>query len=622
MTSSETISAARQTLDQLRGELLAARTGNGHWTGRLSSSALSTATAISALAVMQKSAGDDDAAGKATRLKLIDKGIASLSGSQNDDGGFGDTDRSCSNIATTYLVLAADSLSRQCGGATIGWAATSAAEDYVQRCDGIDGLKRRYGKDKTFVVPILTNLAIAGRVDWSVVASLPFELAAVPRQFYAAVRMPVVSYAVPALVAIGQVKHHHRPTRALPLRWLRNGLIGPTMSVLADMQPQSGGYLEATPLTSFVLMSLADSGRRDSGVAAKCERFLFDSVRDDGTWPIDTNLATWVTSLSIESLAADPADDQSWNTESLRRWHRSCQYDVVHPFTSSPPGGWGWTDLSGAVPDGDDTPAAVLATKIIGRQSVVNQIQAEAANFVAGDLTVDDRDVADSIAAGQIWLRKLQNRDGGLPTFCRGWGRLPFDRSSVDLTAHAIRSGGIDEHAAIRFLCKKQNRDGSWSPLWFGNQDRDDEDNPIYGTSRVLMAADRLPIKNVLAGVNFLIGAQNEDGGWGGGPSMAAIYGDVAAISSVEETALGLESLALTRRLVAFADGGAADAAELAIIRATRWLVRAVELRWHLRANPIGFYFAKLWYYEELYPLIFATRALGTVLQTSQSNSH
>jgi squalene-hopene/tetraprenyl-beta-curcumene cyclase len=28
-------------------------------------------------------------------------------------------------------------------------------------------------------------------------------------------------------------------------------------------------------------------------------------------------------------------------------------------------------------------------------------------------------------------------------------------------------------------------------------------------------------------------------------------------------------------------------------------------------ATPIGFYFAKLWYFEKLYPIIFAVAALG-----------
>jgi squalene-hopene/tetraprenyl-beta-curcumene cyclase len=31
--------------------------------------------------------------------------------------------------------------------------------------------------------------------------------------------------------------------------------------------------------------------------------------------------------------------------------------------------------------------------------------------------------------------------------------------------------------------------------------------------------------------------------------------------------------------------------------------------------SPIGFYFAKLWYYEKLYPLIFTVSALGQALR-------
>src|SRR4029079_14402375 len=38
------------------------------------------------------------------------------------------------------------------------------------------------------------------------------------------------------------------------------------------------------------------------------------------------------------------------------------------------------------------------------------------------------------------WIRDLQNHDGGWPTFCRGWGHLPFDRSGSDLTAHNLRA--------------------------------------------------------------------------------------------------------------------------------------------------------------------------------------
>jgi hypothetical protein len=41
------------------------------------------------------------------------------------------------------------------------------------------------------------------------------------------------------------------------------------------------------------------------------------------------------------------------------------------------------------------------------------------------------------------------------------------------------------------------------------------------------------------------------------------------------------------------------------------WLVaRAKPEEWSA-PRPIGFYFAKLWYFEKLYPLIFLVSALG-----------
>ena len=69
--------------------------------------------------------------------------------------------------------------------------------------------------------------------------------------------MPVVSYAIPALVAIGQARYFHAPPRNPITRLIRWLSITRSLKVLRRMQPDSGGYLEATPLTSFVVMSLA-----------------------------------------------------------------------------------------------------------------------------------------------------------------------------------------------------------------------------------------------------------------------------------------------------------------------------------------------------------------------------
>ncbi len=302
-----TIVEARLSHQILVDRLRLLQTSEGYWTGGLSNSALSTATAISALAVCLSECRDGRFGLNARTendtpdhwQELIERGTAYLGESQNPDGGFGDTDRSHSNIATTLLTIAAWKLA---GKQQIYASRIRDAEMYVDRNGSWDGLRRRYGKDKTFVVPILSNCALAGMVSWTNVSALPFEAAALPQSWYRFAQMPVVSYAIPALVAIGQARFVHSPPRN-PILWLMRRLaLKRTRHVLRSMQPDSGGYLEATPLTSFVLMNLASIGLVDSDVAIHCRRFIIDSVQADGSWPIDTNLATWVTSLAIHGL--------------------------------------------------------------------------------------------------------------------------------------------------------------------------------------------------------------------------------------------------------------------------------------------------------------------------------
>ena len=48
---------------------------------------------------------------------------------------------------------------------------------------------------------------------------------------------------------------------------------------------------------------------------------------------------------------------RSWiELAELRDWLLEQQYTERHPYTGADPGGWGWTDLPGSVPDADDTP--------------------------------------------------------------------------------------------------------------------------------------------------------------------------------------------------------------------------------------------------------------------------
>ncbi|MCE9610799.1 MAG: squalene--hopene cyclase [Chthoniobacter sp.] len=563
--------------------LLAELTPDGHWAGELSRSALSTATAVVALARFGREADGG----------LIRGGLRWLAENQNADGGWGDTVRSGSNISTTALAWAAFGAAR----ADADFAAVIArAKAWLERARGAMALPAaigaRYGKDRTFSVPILMTLALAGRIGWEHVPPLPFELAALPHQFFGALRLPVVSYALPALIAIGQTIHHHRPTRNPLTHLLRERTRARTLRVLASTQPENGGFLEATPLTSFVTMSLAAMGLDEHRVTQRGAEFLRAAVRADGSWPIDTNLATWVTTLAIEALAAQPGALSPEQRLRLRAWLLGQQFRGEHPYTHAAPGGWAWTNLPGGVPDADDTAGALLALLALG--------------------TVDGETRTAGVA-GVRWLLDLQNRDGGIPTFCRGWGALPFDRSAPDLTAHALRAWSawrpqLDKRTAartrraieraVRFLAQTQRADGSWLPLWFGNEHAPYDENPLYGTAKVVGALrelrDRgieLPAAMTRAGERWLAGAQCADGGWSG------VRGGPA---SVEETALAVAALARTAEVAAVASG-------------TRWLVARVASGGWREPSPIGFYFAKLWYYERLYPQIFTVGALGKI---------
>jgi squalene-hopene/tetraprenyl-beta-curcumene cyclase len=573
--------------------LLIERTPAGHWVGELSTSALSTATAVMALCLVERRGESGTSATGASNATLIANGLRWLAQHQNADGGWGDTVKSFSNISTTMLCRSAFHLT----GIQLEHAETvSRAEAWLGERYGTtpqalaEAIRQRYGKDRTFATPILTTCALAGLVEWCEVPPLPFELAALPQSWFRFVRLHVVSYALPALIAIGQVIEHHHPTRNPVARLARKLTRRRTLRVLEQIQPSSGGYLEAIPLTSFVTLSLAACGFASHPVAQNGIHFLKNAVLPDGSWAIDSNLATWVTTLSINALATAGELDHIDRKDALRDWLLNQQYKERHPFTGAAPGGWAWTDLPGGVPDADDTPGALLALT---------------------NLNVTRHD---SLRDGILWLANLQNRDGGIPTFCRGWGALPFDRSGTDLTAHALRAVArwydlpsskklSPEIVSIEYamewifdsgpgyLARTQRPDGSWLPLWFGNQHASDDENPTYGTARVLAAyrdLGRLNDEPARRGLAWLVKNQNDDGGWGG------CHGTP---SSVEETALAVEVL------LGLEPSAAA--------RGLQWLIQSVEQGGLYDPTPIGFYFAKLWYYEKLYPIIFAVAALG-----------
>jgi squalene-hopene/tetraprenyl-beta-curcumene cyclase len=544
------------------------RSDDGLWRGMLSSSAISTSVSVFALQRIDAVA----------YRPQIDAGIRWLRATMECDGTWGDSVESPSNMTATLLTYVSlhavgqslpesrRYLARQLGG--------DSEEALAQ------GVLRYYGRDLTFSVPILTMCALAGLVSrWNLIPSFPFELATLPQRLFHRLNLPVVSYAIPALIAIGICQMHHKRGLFKPLRCL---FVPKAMRVLLRMQPTDGGFLEAAPLTAFVAMCLAEAGFRSHEVTRRCARFLVATVRPDGSWPIDTNLSGWLTSLAAKVL---PRGEQSPELAALIAGLATTS---VHPFTGAAPGGWGWNDLSGSVPDGDDTSGALVALHHLTHGLRSPQVD-----------------------NGLKWLIGLQNSDGGMPTFCRGWGRLPFDRSTPDITAHAILAMGLwlpalegrqrrdVERSLDRMLTwlrqqSTADEGNGWVPLWFGDQDAPDEKAPVYGTATAIdyLMSSRHPVATKLAQtqMGFIIRCQNEDGGWGG---------DLGVKSKVTYTCRALAALAhfpLEH--------------EKARERGWAYLYERFQAGTLYEREPIGLYFSRLWYSEELYHVLFLLNAL------------
>lgn len=584
--------------------LLQKRNADGYWTGRLSSSALGVAVAITALHFYDAALNTSEIS---SGLNWLDKNI-------NTDGGFGDSPTSQSNVSTSLLCYSAV---KACSTDGRGSRLMLKIGDYL-RSQNIDVNSEQliraildfYKTDRTFSVPILTMCALCGvpgKEAFDSIPQLPFELSLLPRSFYSMLNLSVVSYAIPALIAVGIAIFRFKKRKNPLMQMIREASVKKSLAMLRKIQPESGGYLEAIPLTAFVCLCLIESGYRDLEVVHDGMNFLKRTQREDGSWPIDIDLSTWVTTLAVKSIKNQPEVLNSDDRQKLTNHLLAIQNKQIHPFNGTPPGGWGWTSYSGSVPDGDDTPGTILALLAL------NQENPEV--------------VREAVLAGVGWLRQLQNSDGGFPTFSRGWGKLPFDQSCSDLTGHAILALAKTAHVfgdslsrkqvsaikksfvrSVIYLEKHQDKSGFWLPLWFGNQQTADHTNPVYGTARVTAYLNEtlqtqfgneysVILKRMIdRGCRYLTSAQNQDGSWGGAKDISG---------SIEETALAVTSLV-------------PNGFQEEWISGINWLAEKTKSD-GIVASPIGLYFASLWYDEELYPLTAYLECLSISMEVIDS---
>jgi squalene-hopene/tetraprenyl-beta-curcumene cyclase len=557
-----------EMIDVLRGTLTGKQEPGGIWRGELSSSAISTSVSVFALFMIDKE----------RYAESIQAGVRWLASVMKPDGSWGDTVESKSNLTATLLTYAALFPLNLVSEATKTYLHTQFGGLSDEQL--VKGVVRYYGTDLTFSVPILAMCALTGVItNWKPVPRFPFELSILPQRFFRFLRLPVVSYAIPALIAVGILRH--RKEKRGVFYSLREIFVKKSLQVLEKLQPSNGGFLEAAPLTGFVAICMSGAGYKDHVVTQKAAGFLIASIRRNGAWPIDTDLACWVTALSVKALRENLPEK-----EALLEAVKQHAFTYTHPFTGAKAGGWGWTNLPGAVPDADDTAGSLIALHILQE----GRYCAEAEK-------------------GVKWLLDMQNRDGGIPTFCKGWGRLPFDRSSPDISAHSLMAIELwhkvmpekmqqkcnkSMRRLLQWMRKTQTGEGSWIPLWFGDQDAPGEQAPVYGTAVAIehlsISADPVAVAISAKGIRYLLAVQNDDGGWGGAKDV---------LSKVTFTARALSALVTAHTIPVEA-----------VTRGIDYLYNRFREGTLNGAEPVGLYFARLWYSEELYNITFTLSAL------------
>jgi squalene-hopene/tetraprenyl-beta-curcumene cyclase len=626
----------------VQSALLAERTVGGHWVGELGGSPSATAAAISALVVAHANGPDDLSASDSSPHKganctqllqgdlseLIVEGLHWLAERQNPDGGWSDTERGRSSIAATLLVQSVFRLT--CVPAKYD-GLTDRADEFLESHGGTASLRKRFGRDKSLTAPVLANAALAGLLPWRQLPALPFEMACLPQDWFRRMHLPVASFALPLLVAVGQLKFHHDPPRNPLTRLLRLAARKRSLAALERAQADDGSFQESTPLTAFVVMSLASIGLAEHAIVRHGVEFLLASVRSDASWAMAPNLTVSNTVRAMTVLADRPADDfldygaQRFD-ENCLDWLLECHRNGSASPAGEPTGGWSWTDLHGAPTNTDDTARALLA--LAAWRDRCPHLKQHRLQLAARQ--------------GVEWLLAHQNGDGGWPPLERGWNVSTFDESAADLTAHAVQAlvtwdriwttdravAALDAMQSaiargLRFLEEAQRNDGSFVPLAFGNQHHPEGYNLVYGTAEVLaLCVDlgRLDSDMAQRAARWLLGVQHANGGWGPprtspATSLSNVYRSnssraedaLAGHCSVEETALAL------RALLPFAETNQLYAR--AVQNGLKWLVEAVEQGRLRQPAPIGLRFGKLWYTERLHPLVFAAGALDQAVR-------
>jgi squalene-hopene/tetraprenyl-beta-curcumene cyclase len=365
-----------------------------------------------------------------------------------------------------------------------------------------------------------------------------------------------------------------------PQRWRQRAIDRAEQFVRERVNGEQGlGAIFPAMVNAVMMFDVLGVPRSDPTMA--CARAAIDRllvVREDEAYCQPCFSPVWDTALACHALLEAGGPKASDAAARALAWLRPLQVldqygDWALRRPRLRPGGWAFQYENAYYPDVDDTAVVVMALH--------RRAAASAAGERGEDGALPD---GDAIARAVEWVVGMQGANGGWGAFEPDnthfhLNNIPFadhgallDPPTADVSARCLSmlaqvegsANTAAAQAALRYLLAEQESNGSWFGRWGTNY--------IYGTWSALCALNAAAwpanAPAMRRAVDWLLGIQNEDGGWGeAGDSYRIDYnGHEPAPSTASQTAWALLGLM-----------AAGAAGSDAVARGVHYLVRSQQ---------------------------------------------
>ncbi|TNE91553.1 MAG: DUF2236 domain-containing protein [Deltaproteobacteria bacterium] len=458
------------------------------------------------------------------------------------------------------------------------------AWDYVLANGGLDAVAEQALSDPYATAPYL---GYAGILDADKLPKIPLAWIEVPGALHEASKV-INAGVLTGMLQLGTI-----------FTGLRGGSIGARekkaiIDFCANYQSRNGAINGIALMTVMWLCALRTLGEGPGNEHYDLAVSWLAEQRVENSTTLYYNIFgsdVWDTALNLRALLVCDVDPTHpailGGVKHLYGAQQQTELPPTTPDRGPKLGGFGYEYANNSCPDNDDTGVAMGALSMFLQRSAKNPALEDIVNSAA-----------DSCEQAREYLIGMQNKDGGWGAYEQGQpGKLrgPMwvehaaldwtdpkkamkdlrqkvatfgDPSTEDVTARILEAWGRMDatpddprvKSAIEFLVRMQEPDGSWWSRWMTNY--------VAGTAWCLIGLTSVGCENKAMldrGVQFLVGHQNKDGGWGEGIDS---YVHPEKSKAQGESMPGLTGLALSA--LCRAGHGQTDAAH----RAAAYLVK------------------------------------------------